>query len=184
MARQLSAHASFKLSGTLFNTQTASTESGATPSHEFNFSKGLSFLNGTGASQAQRFWGSKVRSLTSGNDEDIDVYDLASVDIGAGAGVDPLGQSVTMSGIKALYVENIAGSAGTLLIGGEGSTAAWNSIFNGDDNAVISLPPGGVLLIAVPTAAGYAVADTANHLLTLTASGGDLTYSIAFIGID
>lgn len=183
MARQLNAQASFKLNGTLYNNQTASTESGATPGHEFNFTKGLSFLNGSGASQAQRFWGSKVRSLTSGNDETLDLYDLGSVDIGAGAGLDPLGQSLAITGIKALYIENIAGSAGNLVVGNESTAATWNSFFSGSDTATFTLKPGAIFLTADPTAAGMAVADSTNHLLKIAASGGDLTYSIALIGI-
>lgn len=183
MSRQLSAHASFKLSGTLHNTQTAVTESGATPSHEFNFTKGLSFLNGTAAGKAQRAWSSSVRSLTSGNSETIDVYDFGSIDIGAGAGLDALGQSLALSGIKALYIENISGSAGNLVVGNDGTTAAWNSFFSASDTATFTLQPGAIFLTADPTALGMAVADSTNHLLKLAASGGDLTYKIALIGI-
>ena len=138
--------------------------------------------SGTAADKADRCWTDKGRTLTSGNSEDIDVYDFGSLDIGAGAGLDPLGQALALAEIVAMLIQNSSASAGDLVVGGKGTTAAWNSLFNADDDAVLVIKPGGFVLLYAPTDPAYAVADTANHLLKMAASGGDVTYDIHILG--
>ena len=157
MARTLTSQALVHLHGTLANTQEAVTESGASPSHTFDFKRSISYTNGTAANKAQRAWSSSVRSLTSGNNESLDLFDLGSVDIGAGAGLDALGQALAITGIKALLIENISTSAGNLVVGNESTGATWNSFFSGSDTATFTLAPGAFVLIADPSAAGMAV---------------------------
>lgn len=137
---------------------------------------------GTGADQADRLWSSAGRVLTSGSGETIDLYDLAAINIGAGAGLDALGQSFALAEIACLAIKNLASSVGNLLIGGEGTAATWNSLFDGSDTAKLTLRPGGVFVAYAPVDPAYAVADVANHLLRIAASGGDVTYDILFIG--
>lgn len=141
----------------------------------------FSFTDGTSANNADKLWASKSRSLSGSTSEDIDLYDLGSIDIGAGAGNDPLGQSVTLAEVVAVVVFNDSSSTGTLTIGGKGTTAAWNSAFNSDDDAACTVKPGGFFAIGSPTDPAYAVADTSNHLLTM-ASSDDLTYDIYVLG--
>lgn len=139
--------------------------------------------SGTTADKADRFWYDSGRTITSASSEDIDVYDLGSIDLGAGAGKDALGQTWTVAEIVALIVVNETASAGSLLVGGKSATTAWNSPFGGsDDDAFIELKPGGSLILFAPSDPAYAVADTTNHLLKMAASGGNVTYAIGLLG--
>lgn len=139
--------------------------------------------SGTGAGQADRFWQSTGRTLTSGGSEDLDVYDLASLDIsGAGAGRDALGQVWTVAEIAGILVHNRATSAGDLLIGGKGTAAAWSIWLNNNDDAELTLKPSGIFLLASTNDPAWGVTDTSNHLLTMLASGGAVTYDIYLLG--
>lgn len=139
--------------------------------------------SGTGAGQADRFWQSTGRTLTSGGSEDLDVYDLASLDIsGAGAGRDALGQVWTVAEIAGILVYNRPTSAGDLLIGGKGTAAAWSIWLNNNDDAELTLKPSGIFLLASTNDPAWGVTDTSNHLLTMLASGGAVTYDIYLLG--
>lgn len=141
--------------------------------------------SGTGADQANRMWQDTNRLLSSAASENIDLYDLGAIDIGGGAGKDALGQAQLLAEVVGILIVNESASAGSLLIGGEGSAAAWNSILNASDTAVIGpIKPGGMFFISSPGDPAFAVADAANHLLKLEASGGDVTYSIYVLGRD
>lgn len=147
-------------------------------------SNGLTALaNGTSANQADMVWGDEARALASAATENLDVYDLAAFDIGAGAGKDAVGQAWAAVEIVGFLIHNRPTSTGDLIIGGEGSGAAWNSPFNASDTAKLGpLGPGGFALYFDPTNPALAVADSTNHLLKFEASGGDLTYDVFLIG--
>jgi hypothetical protein len=147
-----------------------------------NISTNTTLTSGTTSGKADRIWISKGRTLASGASETIDVYDLGSIDIGAGAGKDALGQSWALAEAVGLIVLSASTSVGTLAIGGEGSTATWASIFGASDTAYTTIGPGGALVLYRPDDPAYAVADATNHLLKMAASGGAVTYSIAIIG--
>jgi hypothetical protein len=139
--------------------------------------------SGTGSGQADRFWQSTARTLTSASSEDLDLYDLGSLDVsGAGAGRDALGQLWTVAEIAGLLVYNRSTSAGNLLVGGNGTAAAWNSWMNANDDSEITLPPSGILLLASTNDPAWAVADSSNHLLRFLASGGAVTYDVYLLG--
>jgi hypothetical protein len=137
--------------------------------------------NGTGADQANQPWASFSRTVASGSPTDIDFYDLGSLDIGAGAGKDPLGQSFTNAELVALFVKNDDNSAANLLVGGNGTTACFNSMFNSDDDGTLVIMPGGGFLIFAPTNPAYAIADTSNHLLRFASASGTITYHVLAI---
>lgn len=141
-----------------------------------------SLSSGTGADAMDRAWGDTDRTLSSSATENIDVYDLASIDIGAGAGLSALGQAITFTEIVGLLIQNKSTSSGTLIVGGEGSSATWNSVFNASDTAKLSLPPSGLIFLACFSDPAFAVADSSNHLLKFEASGGAVTYSIFIFG--
>jgi|TARA_R110000787_G_scaffold49997_1_gene119505 hypothetical protein len=175
MARSLKGLVEVKVSGKLTNDS-----SGA----EDSFGEAIvnSFSSGTAANKAQRFWEDQ-RALTASQAEDIDVFDFGSIDIGAGAGLDTLGQALALTGIKALLVQNLSTSAGAVHVGNKNATTAWNSMFNADDTGQITLAPGASFLYVDPSAAGLAVADTSNHLLTFTDAGSGCTYKVTLLGI-
>jgi hypothetical protein len=135
------------------------------------------FTTGTTAGKADRFWSSRARALTAGNSEDIDVYDLGSLDIGAGAGKDPVGLAFANVDITGILIENTSSSAGDLVIGNNATTAAWVGFFGGDTQA-ITLKPTSIFFLSTENDPGFAVADTSSHLLRIAASGGDVTYDI------
>jgi hypothetical protein len=149
-------------------------------SGQFNWS----LATGTDAEETDRLWISKDRTITAGGYETIDVYDFGSIDIGAGAGKDPLGQSLALAEIRGLFIEvaDDASYPGSLVVGGEGSGAEWNSLFNGTDGREIIIKPNSLFLALTKNDPGWAVADSTNHLLKMSASGGAVKYSIAIIG--
>ena len=146
------------------------------------FAKSWSLTTGTAVDKADRAWCDESRALSSGSSENLDMFDLASFDIGAGAGRTALGQTLSLVEIVAVAITNLSTSAGSLVVGGEGSAATWNSLFNGSDTATLIFPPGGGALFVCPNDPAWAVADTSNHLLKFAASGGAVTYSVAFLG--
>lgn len=98
---------------------------------------------------------------------DIDLYDLASLDIGAGAGRDNLGASWAQAKVYTVVIGNSSTSAGTLRIdqNGAGSTA-WTGLFGG--NTVLDLPAGAFVAASLGTG-GATVTDVTNHILRLSA---------------
>lgn len=159
--------------------------SGATSSQGFTWSS-PSFSSGTGANQADRVWTDTARLLSSGTSENLDLYDLAAFDIGGGAGKDALGQAMTNAELVALLIANKTTSVGNLLIGGEGSGASFQSIFHvsgtaSDTAGFGPLKPGGCFFICCPPDPAWTITDAANHLLKIAASGGDVSYDVAFL---
>jgi hypothetical protein len=178
MPDALTASVKVNFSGSLINTLTNSL---AAPSALVEAAIAMSLTDGTAADKADKLWASKSRALVGATSETLDLYDLGSVDIGAGAGKDPLGGTLALVEIVAILIYNSTSSTGTLTIGADGTTAAWNSIFNGDDEAAVTVKPGGFFAIGSPTDPAYAVADTSNHLLKI-ASSANLTYDIYVLG--
>jgi hypothetical protein len=171
------------LSGVV-NSGAASPDS-ASITQGLNFTPPTKLTSGVGANQADRLWVSEARALASGASESLDLFDLGSVNIGAGAGLDGLGQALNNTKIVTLCVVVDPSSAGKIILGGEGSGAAWNTLLNGSDTATICpIPGGGCFLIHVPDAAGMVVTDVTNYLLKVAASGGNCVYSIGFLSRD
>ena len=173
-----------KILATLQGTLTNSIDGGSyTASVVQGFSKGptTQLTNGTSANQANRIWQDTGRFLASSGTEDLDLYDLGSIDIGAGAGKDALGQTFTLAEVVALCVYLHPTSAGNLLVGGKGTSAAWTSPFSANTDK-LTIKPGGMFFLYAPTDPAYAVVDSTNHLLKLEASGGACTYDVAVLG--
>lgn len=131
--------------------------------------------NGTGANQVNTLWHDQ-RTLATATAENIDMFDFG------GGTPSPLGTAIANASVKVLLIQNTH-ATDALTIGGEGSGAAWNSPFGASDTATVSLPAGGTLLLIAPTAAGFAVADTTNHLLKINNPGANsVTYKIVALG--
>jgi hypothetical protein len=183
MARQIQSSPTIKalLSFVLQNTIESGTFT-TSVTQELSYTPGTAFTSGTTANKADMVWCDNARTITSGNTEDIDVYDLAAFDIGGGAGKDAVGLSWVAVEITTILVTSSTASVGDLHVGGKAATTAWNSPFNSDDDALVVVKPGGMFMLHAPTDAAYAVADTTNHLLTMGASGGNVTYSVMLVG--
>lgn len=178
MAASATGSVRLAITGNLANTLTDLTVVPATIGGERN----LDFTSGTGANQFNRGWKKHSWALTDTSSFNLDLYDLGSADIGAGAGEDPLGLTQANTELVGMYVSSATTSVGSILIGGEGSTAAWNSMLavsgTASDTAQIKLLPGAVLVVVAPLASAYAIADTSNHLLKFLASGGAVTFDV------
>ncbi len=140
--------------------------------------------NGTGANQADKWWGAEGRALAQGASEVLDLFDFAAFDIGAGAGKDIAGQSLALVEVCALVIINDTTSTGSIKFGGDGAATAFNSIFNGNDSAELGpFPPGAGNAVWSFADPAFAVADGSNHLVTVTETGvGAITYSAYILG--
>lgn len=66
--------------------------------------------NGVSAGNWNRAWSRQAHVLTAGNTEDIDIYDFAGIDIGAGAGNDAIGQAMALEEIVGILIIPTAGT--------------------------------------------------------------------------
>ena len=115
-------------------------------------------------------------TVASGN-LDIDLYDLGSIDLGAGAGEDALGLTHANAKIHLVAIQNkeIA-SGGTLRIDG-GVTGHWTGILPA--SATLDIPQGGFLVVQFGDT-GSTVTDTTNHMLRLSAQTTDCEINFVF----
>lgn len=115
-------------------------------------------------------------TVASGN-LDIDLYDLGSIDLGAGAGEDALGLTHANAKIHLLAIQNkeITGG-GTLRIDG-GVTGHWTGILPA--SATLDIPQGGFLVVQFGDA-GSTVTDATNHMLRLSAQTTDCEINFVF----
>lgn len=178
MADSLTANIGAYINGTFSNT----VGTGETAAVSFALSLSSALTDGTAASKADKVWFSQDRTLTGTTPEDIDMYDLASFDIGAGAGKDPHGNSLANVEMVGLLLRNDSSSTGNIYIGGKNATTAFNSFLAVagavDDTAQVGpIKPGGWFMIFAPTDPAYAIADTTNHLLTITPTA-NATYDV------
>ncbi len=164
-----------RLSSTLTNTlNDATTAAVAHPA--LNYSPSID--NGVNTGQANRVWQSDGRSISSGGQETLDIFDFAVVDIGAGAGNDGVGLSMTLEEIVAIAIvnKNAIGAAGILEVlpaTSEGFTAiGTHTVANGG-----ALYGQGLLFKSQPAEAGFDV-TAVRHRITFRAVSGDVSYSL------
>lgn len=145
------------------------------------------WTSGTGTLQADRAW-EYSGSLLTNTSLVVDLYDFGSLDAGAGPGKDILGQSLALSEVVAISIQNTSTPAsdtdstppGTLEVEPD-ATAGWSCIGSHLDSNGGSLSPGGALL-KIDSDAGLAVTDTSSHRIKLTAKNGSVEYRILVLG--
>ncbi len=138
-----------------------------------------SIADGINANQANRSWQSANRILTNGGSEDIDIFDFASIDLGAGTGLDGLGQALAFEEIVAVAIvnKNEVGAAGQLEI--DPSVAnGWTPIGTHTVANGGALRGQGILFKAQPAEAGFEVTDGVSYRVRFRATNGPVTYSI------
>lgn len=164
-----------KMDGIVRNTLDDSTEIDARLLADIN----TTLTSGEGASQANRGWQWKNKSIPAGGTVVIDVYDFAGLSAGAGAGNDMLGQPLLLDDIVAILIknENAVGAAGTLEIEPDG-TNGWTPIGTHTAANLSGIRGGGFLYKYQPDSSGFAITDGVNHRIKLTANGADVEYSI------
>jgi hypothetical protein len=172
MSETLNASIALQLIATLKNVQAISTPTDAIP---INLSQAIA--SGTAAGQANKIFRDR-RTLASGASERLSMYDF-------GGALSSLGVAFAQSKVLALLIYNRATVDGDdLVVGGDGTSAAWTSLFNGSGTATQRVKPGGYLLLIAPDTAGMAVVSPTNHLLKIAnASGANaVAYDIVVIG--
>lgn len=180
MARQMDTMTiSYRVSGTLKNVLADGT--GPSINHpNFSFSRSSTVItNGIDSNQANRAWQSTGRTLAAGTSVTLDLYDLAGEDIGAGAGMDGLGQPITFEEIVAIVIvnENAVDTDGALEIA-PAAVGGWTPIGTHTVASGGALYGQGLLIKQQLDGRGFDVQDGVSHRITLTANGGDVKYSI------
>lgn len=133
------------------------------------YAKGLS--DGSGDNQAEAVWHLESQLLMLGASCVYDLGALARTILGTS-------HSLVFTAIKALLIVNESADGGELLVGGD-ATDPWSEPFGGEGDRVV-VPADSALLLS-NRQSGWPV-DSAARNLRLTASGGDVTYSIALVG--
>jgi hypothetical protein len=127
--------------------------------------------DGTGAAQADLSW-HDIRTLAATSNDDLDL---------SGVLTDIFGATVAMAKLKMLYIENPTTNDGNLEIGAAGTNPIVG--FFADISDKITIKPGGFVLIASPTVAGYAVAAGSADVLRVRNAGSvSVNYTIIAIG--
>lgn len=134
-----------------------------------NLAKSMVLASGTGADQADKVFADR-RTVAAGATDTIDL---------AGALTDPLGAVVSFAKVKAIVISNRS-TTQTLTV-----TRPVNGapIFAAAGDAV-AVPPGGVLALAAPGAAGLATvtAGTGDLLDVVNSAGASADYDVVVIG--
>lgn len=115
-------------------------------------------------------------TVASGN-LDIDLFDLGSIDLGAGAGEDALGLSHANAKIHLLAIQNKDVTNGGTLRIDNAVTNAWTGILPA--SATLDIPKGGFLVVQFGDD-GSTITDASNHMLRLSAQTTDCQINFAF----
>lgn len=139
--------------------------------------------SGVSASQANRAWALVDATLAAGGTIDLDLYDLALIDIGAGLGNDAVGQEMALEEIVTLIIAQ-TGGAGRLEIMPHLPIGAldWVPTLTVANGA--ALKDGGIFMLHQPDEDAFDVIDGVSHVLRLGANGGALTYSVYLLARD
>jgi hypothetical protein len=177
MVRSLSSiRAQVRLSAVVTNSLTDSSDVVVThPALNYN----PTITDGLDANQANRGWQSLSRTLENGAMEDIDIYDMGGLDIGAGAGNDGLGQALINEEIVGIVIvnESVVGSAAQLEI--QPSTEqGWTPIGTHTVANGGALRGQGLLAKIQVADTAFVVTDGSNHRIRFKAVGDAITYSI------
>ena len=133
--------------------------------------------DGSGLNQANRLF-ADIAQLAASATATLDLFDFNGAK-------DAQGQSFALTKVKAIIIRNVSTDVSSILrVGGEGTTAAFMAVNGSDTVHIADIAPGGELSLIAPSAAGYAVADTTNHLLKLEnrSSTAVLDYELVIVG--
>lgn len=141
-------------------------------SHSASESNSIDFTNGSGANQAGKFWADS-RTLAASASESLDL---------SGGITDALGNTLTLTSVKAIRIRAAAANTNDVLVGGAAANAF---LLFADATDIVAIKPGGTFLLVDPTAAGMAVTAGTGDLLKVanSSSGTGVTYSIEVVGV-
>lgn len=167
------------LTGTLRNTLTSG-EISSVPHPALAYT--LDINNGIDANQANRSWQRVSGTIAAGANLDIDLSTFGAQDIGAGAGRDGVGQTISpyeQIVAIALVNENAIDAAGALEFTGLGPNN-WQALGDhtvANDGALLGQ---GILLKCNPAVGGLDITVLSEDI-RLTANGGAVNYSLYII---
>jgi len=183
MTRSLqSAKMKITCSGTVRNVLTSNTSRSS--SGTVTFTRDTTIVDGIAANQANRGYEYSA-TILSGANVVIDLYDLGALDLGSGAGNDILGQEMLLESVVTLIIgnSNAIGVAGSLEIIPD-PTDGWTPIGTHTVATGGALRGQGVLLKHQPSLLGFNVTDASNHRIKLTASGGNVAFTLFMFARD
>lgn len=137
-----------------------------------SYAKTFTWTSGAGADQAQQMF-TDSRTLTASTTETLDL---------AGSLTNGFGQTITFTEICAIYIEALSANTNNVLVGGAGSAQFINWV--GASSDIVTVRPGGILLLVARDADGYAVTAATGDILKMwnSSSGTSVTYKIVIIG--
>ena len=142
-----------------------------TPKFSVNYSDSVSLSDGTGSGQADLLF-TDERTIAASASEDLDL---------AAGLTDALGNTLTFATVKAIMIKASEDNTNDVTV----SPAAANGFLGpfADPSDLVSIPPGGSLLVQAPVAGWDVTADTGD-LLTIanSSSGTGVTYDIIIVG--
>lgn len=169
------------VSAATFSQSVAGTiNSGTGASHKLSKTMSHTLKDSAGAYLFDRIFALENYSLTTGaGNLDIDLYDLGTLDLGAGAGQDNLGLTHANARTIAFGIQNqVVSGGGTLRIDQSGaSTTAWTGFFHG--STVLDLAQG-AFISSYLGESGKTITDTTDHILRLSAQTNNCTIDVIF----
>lgn len=152
----------------LYGYQTGSADL-STPSDTLNASRQQDYADGSGNEQAD-FIFHDSRNLAASATENLDL---------AGSLTDKLGNTLTFTAVKVLYIRNTS-TTQTLSVGGAAANQFINWVANSSD--IVNVPPLGELLVTAPYAGFAVTAGTGDILKVANSAGAAVDYYIVIIG--
>lgn len=158
------------------------------------FSYNPTIVDGTDEEEANRGW-EYSGTLAAAATLVVDLFDLGTLDVGAGAGKDALGQSVALDQIVTIVIMNTSDLADNASVDSDSdsdivpcleiepdASAGWTPI--GTHTALTggALQAGGVLVKMQVEQTAFLVTDGVSHRIKLTARGGEVDFKILVIG--
>jgi hypothetical protein len=130
------------------------------------------FADGTGANQIKQVYTAQLTLAASAN-QDLDL---------AGALSNALGQSITFTKIRAIVVRAAEANTNNVVVGGAPSNGFIGPF--GAAAHTVAVPPGGLVALVAPNAAGWAVTASTGDLLRVANSGAGstVTFDILLLG--
>lgn len=143
-----------------------------------NYSKLIRYAHGQASSQADQVW---EHSGTIGGGLNI-THDLQSTG-GGNDIIDPFGDAISFSHVRAMLVHNTSTIADTCVIAvGAMNIVGWSS-WLGDWADLVQIPPNGFMFLAVKNANAYEVTGFLAEMRIVNGDGvNDSTYDIVIIG--
>lgn len=140
-------------------------------SYSFDDNFTVALVNGAGAGAITQVW-ADIRTIAASSNDDINLTSLTNA----------LGGAVNFSAIKAMAIKANANNTNNLIIG---DAATPFASFFGDAEDTIIIPPGGMINLVNPSATGYVVTPSTNHLLRVTngGAGSTVNYQIYLYGV-